>query len=223
MMTEFGVLERGGDAVGVDGDLLALDLHRRAGGAAEAAEDDRDEVAVHRLAHDVGEDRARGADERAGDDQQVVRQREADRGRRPARVAVEHRDDDRHVGAADRHDQVPADEAGDERDEDHRPDAGAGEVEDAEEQAKEPGADVDQVPVRQGQRLRGDLPGELAVGDDRAGEGDGADQDAEEDLDAHDRELGRGLVGEGSGEAGQRLGRAGRECSRRPGRPRCRR
>ena len=37
--------------------------------AAEAAEDDGDEGAVHALAHDVGQDRARRADQRAGDDQ----------------------------------------------------------------------------------------------------------------------------------------------------------
>ncbi|HEX3522482.1 MAG TPA: FUSC family protein [Stellaceae bacterium] len=44
----------------VDGHLLALDLLRRAGGGAEAAQDDRDKAAVHRPAHDVGQDRARG-------------------------------------------------------------------------------------------------------------------------------------------------------------------
>ena len=73
--------------------------------AAEAAEDDREERAVHALAHDVGEDRARGADQRAGDDQRHVAEREADARRRPARIGIEHRDDDRHVGAADRNDQ----------------------------------------------------------------------------------------------------------------------
>ena len=76
--------------------------------AAEAAEDDGDEGAVHALAHDVGQDRARGADQRAGDDQREVAEREADAGRRPARIGVEHRDDDRHVGAADRDDQQHA-------------------------------------------------------------------------------------------------------------------
>jgi hypothetical protein len=40
--------------------------------AAEAAEDDGDEAAVHALAHDVGQDRARRADQRAGDDQRDV-------------------------------------------------------------------------------------------------------------------------------------------------------
>ncbi|MNU70720.1 hypothetical protein D3C71_601320 [compost metagenome] len=53
-----GIVQGIGDTFGIDGDLLALDFHRRSRRAAEAAEDDRDEGAVHRLAHDVGEDRA---------------------------------------------------------------------------------------------------------------------------------------------------------------------
>ena len=67
-----GVVERAGDAVGVDGDHLALDLHRRARGAAEAAQDHRDEAAVHRLAHDVAEDRTGRTDQRADHDQKIV-------------------------------------------------------------------------------------------------------------------------------------------------------
>ena len=86
---------------------------RRALVGAEAAEDHAQERAVHRPAHDVAEDRAARADQRAGDDQQVVGQHEAGGRRGPARVAVEHRDHDRHVGAADGHDQVDAEDAGD--------------------------------------------------------------------------------------------------------------
>jgi hypothetical protein len=41
---------------------------------------------------------------------------------------------------------------------------------------------VEPVPRRQQQRLAADLARELAEGDDRAGEGDGADQDADVDL-----------------------------------------
>ena len=84
---------------------------------AEAAGDHADEAAVHRPAHDVAEDRARAADQRAGDDHRGVVQREAHRRRRPARVGVEHRDHDRHVRPADRDDQQEADREG-ERDED---------------------------------------------------------------------------------------------------------
>jgi hypothetical protein len=85
---------------------------RRARLAAEAAQDHVEERAVHRLAHDVAQDRARRAHQRAGDDQHAVVQREADARRRPAGVAVEHRHHHRHVGAADRDDQRDADDEG---------------------------------------------------------------------------------------------------------------
>ena len=88
---------------------------RRRGLAAEAAEDDRDEGAVHRLAHDVGQDRAGRADQRAGDDQRRIAEREADAGGGPARIGVQHRDHDRHVGAADRDDQQHAERQRDDR------------------------------------------------------------------------------------------------------------
>src|SRR5919198_1256193 len=42
------------------------------------AEDHVEDRAVHPLAHDVAKDRARGADERAGDDERRVAEREAD-------------------------------------------------------------------------------------------------------------------------------------------------
>src|SRR3546814_1236909 len=70
----------------------------------EAARDHADEASVHRAAHDVRQDRTRRADERAGDDHRGVAERKAHRRRGPARIAVEHRHDDRHVGAADRED-----------------------------------------------------------------------------------------------------------------------
>ena len=89
--------------------------------AAEAAQDHRDEAAVHALAHDVGQDRARRADQRAGDDQRGVLQREADAGRRPAGIGIEHRHHDRHVGAADRNDQGDAEDEGQNGDRPERP------------------------------------------------------------------------------------------------------
>ncbi len=101
-----GVLENEG------GIFRRADLHRPVAGrrrrsrylAAEAAKDHREEGPVHSLAHDVGQDRARRSDQRAGYDQRRIAEREADAGRGPARIGVEHRDHDRHVGAADRHD-----------------------------------------------------------------------------------------------------------------------
>ena len=73
-----------------------------AAAAAERAEEDVRERAVHGLAHHPREQRAGGADERARDDQQVVVQDEAGRGRGDAGERVEQRDHDGHVGAADR-------------------------------------------------------------------------------------------------------------------------
>ena len=109
----------GRDALHLAGRLRSAG-RRRAFLGAEAAEDDAQERAVHRRAHDVAQDGAARSDQRAGDDEQVVGEHEAGGRRRPARVAVEHRHDDRHVGAADRHHEVDADDAGEHRAEDQR-------------------------------------------------------------------------------------------------------
>ena len=123
-----GLVQCRGDTVGVDGDLFALDRLLLARGAAEAAEDHADEAAVHRLAHDVAEDRTGRTHQRTDHDQQVIAEREADGRRRPARVAVEHRDDDGHVRAADPHDQVIADEQTQQRQKQERPCARPAEI-----------------------------------------------------------------------------------------------
>ena len=52
-----GVVQRRRHAIGIDRDLFAGDLGRRASLAAKAAQDHADEVAVHRPAHDIGQDR----------------------------------------------------------------------------------------------------------------------------------------------------------------------
>lgn len=62
---------------------------------------------------------------------------------------------------------------------------------------------VQQVSARQLLRLAVHLAGKLAEGDDGAGEGDCADEDAEEDLDLHDRQFHRRLVSEDGGKACQ--------------------
>ena len=97
--------------------VVGVATRRRAGLHSEATGDDGDEGPVHRLAHDVGQVGTRGADQRTGDDEQVVVEQEAGRGCRPPRVGVEHRHDDRHVATADRRDQVPPEE---EREHGHR-------------------------------------------------------------------------------------------------------
>ncbi len=166
----------------------------RAAVGAEAAGDHGEEVAVHRRAHDVGEDRAARADQRAGHDEQVVVEHESGRGRGPARVAVEHRDDHRHVGAADGHHHVHAEQQRDDGHHDHRRhrlghavgvDEGVAEIDD-DQQARE----VEQVPSGKQHGLAGDLGGELAEGDHRPGERHGADQHAQVHLDLVDRVLG---------------------------------
>jgi len=57
--------------------------------------------------------------------------------------------------------------------------------------------------ARQFLRLAIDLAGELAEGDDRTGEGDRTNEDAEENLDLQDVELDRRLVGKDRGKAMQ--------------------
>ena len=75
--------------------------------ATEAAGDDRGDGAVHRLGHQVGQDRAGRADDHAGDDHRGVVQRQTRCGRRNPGQRVEQRDDHRHVGAADRQHHQP--------------------------------------------------------------------------------------------------------------------
>ena len=135
------------------------------------------------MTHDVGQDRARGADQRAGDDQRRVAEREADAGRRPPRIGVEHRDHHRHVGAADRHDDQHAER---QRDGDDQPEVerGLGEIEVVDEEHQAQGErDVDDVAPRQHDRLAAHAGAELEEGDHRAGEGDGADGGAERHFD----------------------------------------
>ena len=86
--------------------------------AAEAAEQHAADRAVHGLRHLVGEDRARRADDHAGDDQRGVVERDARRGRAQPRERVQRRDHDRHVRAADRQHGEVAEDPGRDQDED---------------------------------------------------------------------------------------------------------
>jgi hypothetical protein len=115
MMTLDGVLHDEGGVVRralLDGTGLDAGPPAGTGLAAEAAEDDGDEAAVHALAHDVGQDRARRPDQGAGDDQREVAERETDARGGPARIGVQHRDHDGHVRAADGDDQRDAQHEG---------------------------------------------------------------------------------------------------------------
>ena len=205
MTTLFASRRSSAVSIGADRRDLAGGLRarrrRRAAAGAEAAGDDADEVAVHRPAHDVGQDRAGGAHQRAGDDQQVVRQHEAGGRRRPARVAVEHRHHDRHVGAADRHDHVDAEQQRDHGHHRQRQVAGGDRVgvdelaavPDHEQQQRE----VEPVAPGQQHRLAVDLARQLAEGDHRAREGHRADQDPDVDLELVDGLLGTGELDRG--------------------------
>ena len=172
--------------------LLLAVRGRRALGRAEAAQDHAEERAVHRLAHDVGEDRARGADQRPAMISIGVVEREADARRRPARVAVEHRDHHRHVGAADRDDDQHARA---------RTRCAVMTMNGSHCLSGRPGRsqtpkpiiamrerEVEQVLALEHHRGAGEQPellaqpGELAERDHRAGEGDRADEGADEEL-----------------------------------------
>jgi hypothetical protein len=75
---------------------------RARAGVAEAREQHVAERAVHRLGHELREQRAGRADHRAGDDHRGVVEHEALEGDRQPGERVVERDHDRHVGAADR-------------------------------------------------------------------------------------------------------------------------
>ena len=173
--------------------LLLLGGCSRAFGRAEPAEDHADERAVHRLAHDVGQDRARRADERSRDDEQRVVQREADAGGRPPGVAVQHRDDDRHVGTADRDDDQHPENEGNHRHDDERWPVST-RLGDDEKQAEGDHDDrhdqVQDVLTLEDHRCAREEPqhlaepGQLAERDHRSGERHGTDERADEQLDA---------------------------------------
>ncbi len=100
--------------------ILATAGRRGTGTGTEAPGDHREESAIHRTTHDVTEDRAAGSDQRAGHDEQIIGQHEAGGRRRPAGVAVQHRDDDRHIRATDRHHHVDTENQRDDRHDDQR-------------------------------------------------------------------------------------------------------
>ena len=158
---------------------------RRRGAAfgAETAQDHIEDRAVHALAHDVAQDRARAADQGAGDDQRGVAQGEADAGRRPSGIGVQHRDHHRHVGAADGNDQGDAEDEGQARD---RPEGPVllvdHEIDDqADDRNKQ--RQVQQMPGRQQNGRAPHVAVQLGEGDHRAGEGDRPDRQAQGKLD----------------------------------------
>ena len=160
------------------------------GRRSERAEEDVGQRPVHRLRHEAGEDRARGADERAGDDEHLVPDREAGHRDREPGVRVEERDDDRHVRSADRHDERDAEREREQRDQrEHEPrryldhPRRVGHQGEREEDHAGEEAAGDELLARVLEGLRVDEPLQLAERDDAAGERDRADHQAEEDRD----------------------------------------
>jgi hypothetical protein len=94
-----------------------------AANAAFGAPAPKPQISVHRLAHDHRKNHAAGADEAAGDDEHVVLDHESRAARREAGQAVQQRNHDGHVTAADRHDDCPAD---DQREREKHPECAAG-------------------------------------------------------------------------------------------------
>ena len=173
--------------------------------SAEAAQNHRDEAAVHALAHDVAEDGARRPDQGAGDDQGDVLQGEAQGRRRPAGIGVQHRHHDRHVSAADGDDQRRAQNQRDQEDAPESPcrrTGGADQDADQKDQRQRQ-TDVDQVPGRQDDRRPAHVSVQLGEGDHRSCEGDGADGHAKAQFDDRQRLDARAVVGQDS----KRLGR----------------
>src|SRR6185437_4924141 len=152
---------------------------RPRGFSAKAAKDDGNEGPVHPLAHDVGQNRARRADQCASDDQRRIPEGEADTSSRPSRIGIEHRDHDRHVGAADRNDDQYAE---DERQRDDDPEIhhALGDEEAVNKKDQSCGErEIDGMPPRQRDWLAAHAPRQLEECDYRACERDGADRHTE--------------------------------------------
>ena len=107
----FGICEKRGCFLRIDRHNFALDLsgcHTLAPAGTETTGDHREEFPVHCATHDVTQDGTARANQRSGNNQEIVVKHEAGRCCGPAGVAVQHRNHDRHVCTADRHDHVDA-------------------------------------------------------------------------------------------------------------------
>ena len=182
-----GFVQRSGHTIGIDGDLFAFDGLCGTGCAAKSAQDDADKMPVHGLAHDIAEDRTGRADQSAHDDQKIIAKAEADCRRRPAGIAVQHRDNHRHVRAADTHDQVIADEQCRQCHQEQRQEPARPHVPQQAKHRDRRSRRIEHMPARQFRRRRRHLARQLAIGDDRTGKGDGTDKDTQEQFNPQDR------------------------------------
>jgi hypothetical protein len=152
---------------------------------AERAEEDVRDRAVHGLRHEKGEQRAGGADEHPGDDENGRVEHEAGRRRGQSRERVQERDDDRHVRAADREHEHDAEHEREQDQRDDRPlrlepdhDGDAQRCRTAEDD------DVHDVLAGEDDRSAAHQLLQLREGDERAGERDRADQRRQGDREA---------------------------------------
>ena len=184
-------------------------LHR-----AERPEEDVADRAVHRPAHHQRQQRARGADERAGDDEHVVVEEKAGgRGGNP-RESVQQRDHHGHVGAADRqHEENAESERGHDQRDDDEILLGSGDDQAAEDERGQQHGGVHVLLARIDDRTPAQQLLQLRERDQRAGEGDAADQRREQDR---DRLLGRQLAGQRRPGCGTPPARSARRRRRRP-------
>ena len=163
---------------------------RAAAAGAKRAEQNIRDRAVHRLAHEQREQRAGGADERAGDDHREIVDGKSVRRDREAGEGIQQRNDDRHVRAADGHDHRHAEKQREAEHDDERGDGvAAGGVE------RQPAAQAEND--QQNQAVQKILAGkgvrlfkfslQLQIRDDAAGKRERADERGEQHRDRDKR------------------------------------
>ena len=169
------------------GALQPLSGARRRIGAAEATSQDGQQRTVHSLGHGDGQGHARRTDERAGHDQGDVVDGQTGHGHCGAGAGVQHGDDDRHISAADRDDEHEAVAQGEHGGQD-RPEQTLVRLHAQHHEGHDGEHDEQDVPetlARQAQLLDPLDALQLAGCNQRAGEGDGADHDAQTRGDEH--------------------------------------
>ena len=179
--------------------ILTACSRRRTTTGTKATGDNRQELAVHRTAHDVTQDGTTRADEGARHDEKIVAQHEACGRRRPTRITVEHRNNNRHIRAADRHDHMDAEQQCDDSHDNERCHAGTcrrvnNELVAVPDRAKQK-QQVEPVTRRQGQRIAADAARKLAKGNDRTRERDCTDEDAKIRFDVVNGQLNPDVMG----------------------------
>mmetsp|Transcript_10925 Transcript_10925/g.20045 ORF Transcript_10925/g.20045 Transcript_10925/m.20045 type:complete len:461 (+) Transcript_10925:378-1760(+) len=153
--------------------------------SSKSSKDDIRQRTVHTIAHDFGQKRTRRPDQSPNDGQQRLVKNETFGTQSPARVRVEQRDDDGHIGPANRRGHVEAQQPAEAYAASEARAGGLGvvgghEAHHARRRAR-PHRHVHHVAAGEAERGRGHLFGQLGAGDDRARAGDGAHPRSEVD------------------------------------------